>query len=292
MRSLAVALCLVLAGCGGVAAPTPESEPTVTPAPVPEDPRGTDDLAPGLSRGGVFDAGRLAAAHAEALSGRSFTRVRTDLRSVDGTVTRRDETILGYAEGGSRFLYRLNQTDRREGRARESRIVRYADGERVYVASTRDGVTTYSVLRGPGGEFYDPARVFPENGTGESALARLLVLVDVRVTDERTVDGATVYRVATDERQDIPPLEDIRLAANVTRTGLVRDYRVSYDVDRGGRTVRVVATVEYRDVGGTVVDAPGWLGATERATGVESADGTEGAAKTTGTRTPTEAAAG
>jgi hypothetical protein len=113
--------------------------------------------------------------------------------------------------------------------------------------------------------------VFPQNATGESALARLLVLVSVEVTDRWTVNGETVYRVETPAPQSIPPLRDITLAANVTETGLVREYRVAYDVERSGRPVRVVATVKYRRLGETVVEPPAWLPEAKRTVRNETA---------------------
>ena len=76
---------VVLAGCGSVGTPGSDGTPTrtVTPAPLPREtptPRGPTALAPGVSAEGVFDAARLADAHAAALSGTSFTAVRVERR--------------------------------------------------------------------------------------------------------------------------------------------------------------------------------------------------------------------
>lgn len=261
-RVAVVALFLVLAGCGSVGAPT--SDPgtvTVTPAPVPAGTPvpGGDTLAPGLAADGVFDSGRLAAAHGAALAGRSFTLVRTDSRYTNGTLSQRDRSVLVYGADGRRFSYDLRQTDRRDGENATSRIRRYADGERVYVAVTRGNETTYDLLRASDGTPYDPSRVFPANATNERGLARLFVLLDARVTDEWTVDGRTVYRVATPDPQTVPPLRNITFAANVTETGLVRSYYLEYDVTRATGPVRVVANTTYRDVGTTTVSEPPWV---------------------------------
>jgi hypothetical protein len=260
MRWLAVTLVLVLAGCGSAAAPTPApGTATVTPAPVPEATAAPGTLAPGVAADGVFDADRLAAAHAAALAGRSFTLVRVDSRYTNGSLERRDRSVLAYGATGTEFRYDLRQTDRRDGANATSRIERYADGERVYVATTRDDETRYELLRASDGSTYAPTRVFPENATNERGIARLFVLIDTEVTGERTVDGRTVYRLATPAPQAVPPLRNVTFVANVTEAGLVRDYRLSYDVVRSGRPVRVVASTTYRSVGETTVVAPPWL---------------------------------
>lgn len=262
MRSLVVALLLVLAGCGSPAAPAPDpGTATVTPAPVPAGtpPPGAEALAPGLAEDGVFDAGRLAAAHAEALAGRSFTLVRTDARYTDGTLRQRDRSVLRYAAGGERFRYDLDQTDRREGANETARIERYADGERVYVAVTRGNTTSYDLLRASDGSTYAPTRVFPANATNERGLARLFVLIDTEMIGEWTVDGRTVYRLRTVGSQSVPPLRNTTFEANVSETGLVRSYSLEYDVMRSGTSVRVVASTTYRALDETTVTEPPWL---------------------------------
>lgn len=266
MRSLVVALLLVLAGCGSLASPTPDPETaTVTPAPVPggTPPPSAETLAPGLDEGGVFDAGRLAAAHADALAGRSFTLVRTDSRYVDGSLVQRDRSVLRYAAGGERFRYDLQQTDRREGANQTARIERYADGEQVYVAVTSGNRTRYELLRASDGSAYAPTRVFPANATNERGLARLFVLIDTEVVGERTVDGRTVYRLRTVGSQSVPPLRNITFVANVSETGQVRSYRLEYDVVRSGQSVHVVASTTYRALDETTVKEPPWLARAE-----------------------------
>lgn len=286
-----VVLLVVLAGCGG-AGPSGGDTPTgtVTPAPVPDDGAvdrsRPDRLAPGLAADGVFDAGRLARAHGDRLAGRPFTRSRTDTRRVNGSLRQRDETTLMYAAGGDRFRYRLNQTTQRAEGVERSEIDRYADGTRVLVASRDANGTEYEVLAGPNGDAYTPAQVFPRNATGEASLARLFRLVDVTVTDRRTVDGRRHYRVETPARQDIPPLRNISLVATVTESGLIRDYRLSYDITRGEQRVRIVVTVAYDRLDRTTVEPPPWLPEAKAATGVGT-NGTTAAGPTpTGTATP------
>jgi hypothetical protein len=268
MRWLVLALLLVLAGCESAAVPTPDpGTATVTPAPVPTATRApaTASLAPGLTADGVFDVGRLAEAHTAALAGRSFTLVQTDRRYGNGSIRVRDRSVLHYAAGGERFRYDLRQTDRRGGANVTTRLERYADGERVFVAVTRGNETRYDLLRASDGSASAPTLVFPENATNERGIARLFARIDTEVTGERTVDGRTVYRLASPGPQTVPPLRNVSLVANVTETGLVRDYRVSYDVVRSGRAVRVVAHTSYRAVGETAVPEPPWLGRAEAA---------------------------
>lgn len=265
MQRVVVVLMLVLAGCGSTVGPPAgagSETATVTPAPVPTGtPRavGLDTLAPGLGPDGVFDARRLAAAHADSLAGQSFTVVQRDRRYANGTLVLGDRSVLRYAAGGHRFDYDLQQTDRRDGANATSRIQRYADGERVFVAVGRGNETTYDVLRASDGSLYAPERVFPANATNRRGLVRLLVLIDTEVTDEWTVGGRTVYRVETTGPGALPPLRNISFVANVTETGLVQSYQLSYEVTRSTGRVHIVAGTTYRDVGTTTVTEPPWV---------------------------------
>lgn len=274
VHRLAVALLLVLAGCGSVSSPDGDREPTptATPVPVPTDASGGgsgDALAPGLATTGVYAPDRLARAHASALAGRSFTlERRVETTGVDGTLRQRDRSVLRYGPDRRRFAYDLVQVDRRGERETRSRIRRYADGERVFVALTRGNRTNYSLLRGPDGALYDPERVFPQNATGERTLERVLLLADTRVRERSTVDGVPVYRVATLAPQSVPPLENLSLVAQVTADGLVRGYHLTYEADREGRRTLVDVRVTYRRVGETTVEPPPWVEVARAATGV------------------------
>ena len=290
MARVAVVLAAVvlLAGCGSVATPDGEVTPTrtITAVPLPQEtptPRGPPVLAPGLSAEGVFDAAELADAHAATLSATSFTAVREERRQrADGSLVSSYRSVVRMSAAGDRFRYGLNQTDVRDGRFRNQSLARYADGTRVYAATTRGGETTYSVLGDPG-EPTDPSAVFRENATARVGVVRLFGALRLDVTDRRTVDGRTVYRVTVENgSQRLGTLRDVSLNATVREDGLVTAYRLSYAIG----SLRVAVAVDFRDVGATEVTPPGWLPAARNATGTATpapvrtggptADGTAG----------------
>jgi hypothetical protein len=264
---------VLLAGCGSVASPGGDVTPTrtITPVPVPQEtptPRGPAVLAPGLSAEGVFDATELADAHAATLSATSFTAVRVERRHrADGSLVSRYRSVVRMSAAGDRFRYGLNQTDVRDGRVRNQSLARYADGSQVYVATTRSGETTYSVLGDPG-EPTDPSTVFRENATERVGVVRLFGSLRLDVVDRRTVDGRTVYRVAVENgSQQFGTLRNVSLNATIREDGLVTAYRLSYEIG----SLRVAVAVDFRDVGGTEVTPPSWLPAARNATGTATA---------------------
>jgi hypothetical protein len=290
MARVAVVLAAVvlLAGCGSVATPDGEVTPTrtITAVPLPQEtptPRGPPVLAPGLSAEGVFDAAELADAHAATLSATSFTAVREERRQrADGSLVSSYRSVVRMSAAGDRFRYGLNQTDVRDGRFRNQSLARYADGTRVYAATTRGGETTYSVLGDPG-EPTDPSAVFRENATARVGVVRLFGALRLDVTDRLTVDGRTVYRVTVENgSQRLGTLRDVSLNATVREDGLVTAYRLSYAIG----SLRVAVAVDFRDVGATEITPPGWLPAARNATGTATpapvrtggptADGTAG----------------
>jgi len=293
---VALVALVLLAGCGGAATSGGDRTPTrtVTPAPVPEEtptPQGPPELAPGLSAEGVFDAARLADAHAATLSSTSFTAVRVERRHyTNGSLRSRYRSVVRMAARGDRFQYDLNQTTVRDGRPRGQRLARYSDGEVVYVTTARDGETTYSVLGGPERPA-DPSTVFPENASARFGVARLFGALRFDVRDCRSVDGRTVYRLAVENgSQTLGGLEDINMNATVREDGVVTAYRLSYDVG----DLRVAVAVEFRRVGETEITPPAWLPAARNATGVGTpvpTTGTGTGSETgTGTVTPTRTA--
>jgi hypothetical protein len=110
----------------------------------------------------------------------------------------------------------------------------------------------------PGGPISDPTRA--EFVVGD------LAAFDLRVVDERTVDGTNRYLLAgtlRPDRIDTPTLvsdpRDGRIEAVVTSRGIVHRYRLSYDAMLEGRPVTVVKTHALVDVGATRVRDPPWL---------------------------------
>lgn len=256
---------VLLAGCNAPVGGTPE--PALSPAPVPDD-TGNDrlasgELAPGIDGSGVRDADRLADAHAAVLADSSYAVTQTISRTgPDGSLQSRYVTTARYAATPGRYRVALAQTERADGGLATREVVRYADGERVYEAVTGDDATRYGPVRGPDGEPISPGAIYPGNFTNRRAIGRLFALVRTTTTGTRVVNGTRVVELAsttTPPGSDVPPLRNVTLAATVTESGLVREYRIAYDVVRDDRPVHVVVAVEYRGVGTTAVAAPPWF---------------------------------
>lgn len=264
-RALVVWLVLaaVLAGCNAPASSDPGS--TLTPAPVPAsdasaDRLATGELAPGVEPSGVTDATRLAAAHADVLAASGYTVNQTLTQTyANGTVESRYVTRATFGTAPGRFEATLTQTDRGEDGLSTRTVERFADGTRVYEAVTEATGTRYRVIRGPDGSPRDPGTFYPTNFTNEPAVARLFTLVATEPTDRWVEDGTQYLRVESQARATVPPLRNVTLEATVAETGVVRDYRVEYDVVRGGTLVHVTVAVSYADVGEATVERPGWL---------------------------------
>lgn len=257
-RVLALALCVVLllAGCGGVGSPPTDAPGNATAAPVPAD-TPVETLPPGLSREGITNASRLAAAHAAALADASFT-----VRSVE-TVT---------AANGSRLM---NVTRHHRVAATGSPwrgTTTYANPLRAFgtrvttVEGWSDGTTIRYRADGPDGTRYESYSRFERQWTGRIVLSILYGRsADVAVTVE---DGSIrlagrLSEVVGMGRQSLQvQTADGRFEATLTPAGRVKRLRVRYD---GRLTGAPNATVEGRyrlafsAVGETAVDAPGWV---------------------------------
>lgn len=260
-RPLSVALLLVLAGCN---VPTAEPAPTesVTAAPVPAVPETATpegQLVPGVFADGVA-GGRLGNVHGEALEGVSYTVNQTLLqRYANGTVRSRYVTVARFAADPSRFRTTLRQADREDGRLVTRTVSRYGDGERAYEAVTEANTTRYGVVRWPDGEPREASAIYPGNLTNDRSIARVFTLVETRPVEEFEANGTRYVRLRSVPNATLPPLSNVTVTAVVSEEGLVRSYRVSYDVSRTEGSVRTTVALSYTRVGETVVVEPPWL---------------------------------
>lgn len=257
---VALAGCNVPNGTGGGAV----ADATLTPVAVPADadtatPGSAGELAPGLTAAGVVDPTRLGRAHARSLQNVSYTfRRSVTRREPNGTLILGTETVLRRAAAGDRFRYTLRF------RGREQRVVdRYANGERVYERVSTAETTTYSLF-GEGDDTLDPRNASFGSLTGRRDVVDLFTRFRFEVQRRVERNGTTLYRLATTEPRDVPPLRDITVRALVSERGLVREYDVSYRVVRDSETVRIDVTVRFSDVGTTRVAEPGWYDAARR----------------------------
>lgn len=270
---LAVAALLLLAGCNAPAGPAgPSTETrTVTPVPVPSveataTPEG--QFAPGVRTDGV-DGGRLADAHASALANTSYTVNQTLVqRYANGTLRSRYVTVARFTATPGRFAATLRQADRRDGRLVERTVRRYGDGDVAYAAITERNTTRYQRLRWPDGEPRDPRLVYPENLTNARSIARVFTLVETRVVDTVEINGTRYARLESVSNATLPPLANVSVTALVSKRGVLRSYRVTYDVARSEGSVRATVAVSYTRVGETTVSEPAWLDRVDNGTTV------------------------
>jgi len=261
-RSAAVALAVVVAlsGCAGF---TTSQTPTVTPAPLPDETpseTGPASLAPGLTEDGIDDALTLSTTHFSLLRNSSYTALsdRT-VHETDGTFRReRQETM----RVDRNRMYRSVEAGGPNRSGRYTRIESWRNGSLYLVAATDDRGTGYSDRSSGehGNWLYGVHQTVP-------ASQQLFTLLQSLETDTtgKTPNGS--FRVRATGIEDQRALDrlvlgtgvrNVSFEAIVTPEGLLQSYEFRYDVDRSGRTVRVVRRLRYRNVGSTTVDRPPW----------------------------------
>lgn len=250
---LALALLLVLAGCGGFASDDRTETTRVTPVEVPTTTERPDRfVAPGMTAEQLVDPAALQRAHAARLTNDShrFREVVTR-RAANGTLLARYVTLV--VRNGSTIRYRFDD-DRLDGRD-EWRVDRYVTADRVYTARTERNSTNYTVepVSGVG------RRVPVSPDDYAASLTRVFGLLPIRVDETVRRGDRTRYYLETSEPRDVPPLRNATFVGAVTPEGVVDDYRVSYEVRRDGRPVTVTVTVSISDLGTATVERPAWL---------------------------------
>lgn len=271
-RVAALALLVALAGCGAVVdAPSP----TLTPAPVPEEATVTPTptrLPPGVGADGI-EPFTLAGAHRQALRNTSYTRVRT-LAVVDdeGTLTA-STARLAVDRGGT--PYHLVRTSTGAERYPVSSV---APRVEIWFASPpalfRIGATNVTYRRGSGTRLAGPV----SDVSGHDRIAALLYGFDLEVRERVHVDGQRAYRLESARLTDPAVLDvplfledprDVSLVMLVTRSGVVRRYRLSYAATFEDHAVTVTRRVQYVRVGETDVSRPVWYDEALNATGTD-----------------------
>lgn len=271
-RVLFVCAMLTLTGCnalvGGDATDTETA--VVTPAPVPDD----EALAPGLRRGGVESPTRLADAHGEALTNRSFTLAATrTVRYGDGTLRSRLSLVVA-AEADRTYLV----TAATEGPGAPVFLGRppanasfWSNGTTFVRKLTRENRTTYNEFDAPTGgaatwAYWTKTVPFGgEQATPRSFYADVFEAVPVRVVGEESVDERTAYRLVGTRlegrwpERDVEDVDDLRLVAVVSDEGLVRSLSVTYTATVDGEPVEVNRSIRYRAVGATTAPRPPWF---------------------------------
>ncbi|MFC7226437.1 hypothetical protein N0B31_03400 [Salinirubellus salinus] len=258
MRAVLLALCLVLAGCGGALAPAdPDTpSPTVTPVEVPAD---APSDAPAALREGL-DVRALARGHAAALAGRPYRwRVFVDRPTGEVASGRRVVDALTVSVAGpTRYRSQRSETVLQSGvGVRITRTETYADGETAYtrVRNRRLDTVRYEARRVAvcaGGEG-------PPLDAAESVIVRYLAVRNASVTFESTRTGPR-YRIVDHEatHPSLSGVRNYRVEALVTPEGVVREVEATYDPETQHGTATVTAGFAYAGVDTTTVTPPRW----------------------------------
>jgi len=251
--SLALALTLLLAGCGGVASGPATETPRVTPVEVPTTtPQPDRFVAPGMTADRLVDPGALQQSHAATLANTSHTfREVVTRRAPNGTLLSRYVTLV--TRNGTTIRYRFDG-DRRAGDDGPWPVDRYVTGDRVYTARTNGTATTYAV-----DAVSETGRRVPLSPSDYAAsVTRVFGLLPIQVEETVRSGDRTRYYLETAEPRDVPPLRNATFTGAVTPEGVIDDYRVSYEASRDGRPVTVTVTVSIDDLGTTRVARPVW----------------------------------
>lgn len=247
-RLLLALLCTLLvasAGCSGLmdsgSQPATETPTTAAPtadtttAPTTESTTETpEQLAPGLTTGGVTDALALATAHQNYVRTHAFVK-HSSVERTNGTESAFRRTTISYANESH---WRWNVTA--DGMAvalgtRNGTFVQYADGERVLYRLDQEGGrnTTYGVRTldmHSEGELtpIPPSEVFPVTVYERSLVYSLLGSSDVTV--ERADDAAARVSGSMAQMQvNHATLTNVEFTATVAENGVVQSLDLTYE---------------------------------------------------------------
>ncbi|PSP75311.1 hypothetical protein BRC81_16075 [Halobacteriales archaeon QS_1_68_20] len=255
VAAVALALAVVLAGCGGSGQQDPGTEstpgdtPTATATPTPQP---FQSMPPGVSEQGVTDREALLDAHASALDGTSVT-VDVDFRlTVDGDG--QNVALRGKVTPDDDRGWMQVETDDGVG-------TYYTESGTTYRTVTIDGETSHGTT--------DQVSAIPDSPRfGADSRARD-ALWNANWTFDGIVqrDGEHLLRYEA-TNVTLPSEVDVdRESAGATTSGtllvdengVIRHVEVSATVETDQRTVEYGVTVSFSAVGSTTIEAPDWL---------------------------------
>lgn len=271
----ALAVLVLLAGCGGLPFVGEERGSTPVATPAPED-QVTSQPPPGIVSLQVANPAALGRAHARAIENESY--VLTSNRTVayeNGTL--RSRLAVRVAIDEERRFLATASTDGPEAPVFVGTppvyAVYWSNGSTYARRLSHDGRTTYTRFDPPDtwvGTWSYWTTSVPFGGRDNrpaTFYASLFSAVPTRVTGETTLAGTTVFRL--EDEADRPfsdeafpgrvrSVHDVSFVALVDGDGLVRSLDLRYAGTVDGEAVRVEQTVRYEDVGSTTVQRPEW----------------------------------
>jgi hypothetical protein len=254
-----LALLVVTAGCNGLLGlggdDTQTSDSAVDPATVP-----------GVEANGSVDGQRLASAHVDALSNRSFTaEQRVVVRDGSDAVVRESHTVTRIAANRSRYLYADNVTGPNTAydNDAEARLALFADGERVYRQFRIGGSTDARLVRAADQEPLTPREGLEFQPTLRNRIGFVLSTMESTSVDAReqsvVLSGTFDPTGMSLNDRDLDATGNGTVSVTVGPNGQVTEYEVAYDATLDGESVRVRETAAVFGVGDTAVGQPAWV---------------------------------
>lgn len=263
--ALALACCLLLAGCsafGGSSADSDRFE-TVTPVPVGDAGASESTLPPGITRNGIGSVSVLLGSHRRALENTSYVwteweRSRSIRESAPNIVVVRDERMT--VEGPRVYNHTLSRV--RVTRNTTQRFDRntYADGAAWHQRTTNGSAVAFA-----DGQMRSNRDRFAFAAT--FAIEQYFSVGNATVT--RISEGdTTLYRVQNDDPGRFNEYwSNFSAVAYVEPSGFVRRLTVSYEIERDTVTEVVAYRFAYEQRGNVSVSPPDWLDRAERRDG-------------------------
>lgn len=253
LPALLVAVLVGTAGCSSFGGIDRGTQPTVTPAPVPDGVSHPLPYPPGVDGSGVTSISELAKAHRTGLENRSYTlRERYVERSTtaEGTTSRRENGTT-YVSNATRYRTDVERIrTSADGDVHRFHQLAYRDASGQFTHRPVDNVTRRA----------NYSRVGPEQFADETA-SRLREYLTVNAsTTSRVVRNRTSYvrvvGVGGRPRWSRGPEATLRYRVSVllTPAGIVQRLSVTY------RTERTALRYRFRieDLGNTTVERPSW----------------------------------
>jgi len=229
--ALACVLLVATAGCGGIGsqdrttttAPTQTATMTTTDAP--------EQLAPGVTAGGVQDPAALADAHLAAVENQTFVSHERIRRTNESGTGYRNATLSMANE--SVWRYTRTQTDAFPSTYLGPKFDAYADGERMLYRIANETARTYGVYRYTTENetvVLPPDEVF-ERSYRQYYQRDFVYSLASRADEVAAVEDGAVGLTGTTNDLDLgsPEVTNVSFSMTVAADGLVESIELTYD---------------------------------------------------------------
>ena len=216
---------------------------------------------PGVTTTGIVDPDRLAAAHADTISGQSYRYiVRKQNVSAFGKQTWQELSEEAVVANQIDYLYTATGILQSENETEDVNLSVYADRSAAYIRVDRESEENVSFGRFSvsGGEFGSNNGRFANRA--ESIIQRYLDTSESRVVLSKPNDGTYTiiasgqpFGINTDGRT-----EEYQAVAQVNEQGFVSSFTASYRRVTENETTNVYVSFEYEDIGSTTTSQPQW----------------------------------